>query len=83
MITLRVVHTDIGAAALKNEGAVMSQDPAEILASPQARRAHGLDQIRAGKQRNMDASLLAILALDPSHNLIQLVVEVVQNLDGG
>jgi hypothetical protein len=79
---LDVIHTDIGAAALKNECAIVSQDPTQVLASPQPWRAHGLDQVGAGKERNVDASLLSVLILNTPHDLVQLMVEVVQDLDG-
>ena len=41
-------HTDISAAAFEDKGAVVAQDPAQILTSPQSRCAHGLDQVGAG-----------------------------------
>lgn len=76
-----VEHTDIGATALEDERAVDTQDPAQIFASPQSGRTHGLNQVGASQQGNVDALLLAGRCLDASQDLVQLVVEVVQYLD--
>jgi len=75
-------RTDIGAAALENEGTIVPEDPIQILRSPQPRGAHRLDQVRAGKQRNVDALLFSSLCLDSAHDVVQLVAEVIQNLHG-
>ena len=79
----RKKHTNIGAAALEDEGAINAQNPLQILAGPKSRCAHGLDQISSCKQSNMDLLLFAGRSLDSAHDIVQLVVEVIQDFNSG
>lgn len=74
--------TNICTAAFKDESAIVTQNPAEILARPESGSAHGLDQVGTCKQRDMNRSLLATLGCDAAHDIVQFVCKVVQDLDG-
>lgn len=76
------VHTNVGAATLENKSAIVTKDPVKILFSPQPWCAHRLDQVGACKQRNVDLSFLAVSRFDSAHDVVQLVIKVIQDLDG-
>src|SRR5690242_12803198 len=77
------VHTDIGAATLKDESAINPQDSLQILLCPEAGRTHGLDQVGSCKQCNVNLLFLAGRCRDSAHDVVQLMVEVIQDFDCG
>ena len=83
MDKFNIKYTDIGAAALEDESAINAQNPLQILAGPKSRCAHGLDQISSCKQSDVDLLSFAGGSLDSAHDIVQLVVEVIQDFNSG
>lgn len=77
-----MVLTDVGATALEDECAIVTEDPAQVLLCPQAWGTHSLNQVGAGEESDMDTLPFAAGGLNTPHDRVQLMVEVVQYLYG-
>ena len=62
----------VGPFALDNDGAERAEDVIEILVAPHARRRHGVQQVCAGEQLDLDVAPLAVGQFDTANLSISL-----------
>lgn len=74
---------EIGPCPLEDEDAIVAEDVCDVAGIPLAGLADGLDEVCAGEENDADGLAGSVGALDAAHDVVEVVVEVVEDVGGG